>query len=182
MSGPPRIPEDQDRAPAGASQTPASPATPTPEDDRVAVLAAYLRSNQGRFTEEALAQKAQEAGYTPGEISAARSLAEDLGTDRPTTPHSQTNRGVVAAVAIAYVVALYVLISGTAAMSSDVSGTVGLAGLIAGVIGWALLRNDRPSLAQGLGCGVVLAVTIPIVVIIVIIGICVVAGTYPSGG
>jgi hypothetical protein len=161
---------------------PTSPATPGVEDDRVAVLAAYLRSNRGKFTEDALGRKAQEAGYTAAEVRAAWSLAADRGTDRPTTDRSRTNRGVVAAVAIAYVVALYLLISGTAAMSSDVSGTVGLIGLIAGVIGWALLRNDRPSLAQGLGCGVVLAVTIPIVVIVVIIGICVVAGTYPSGG
>jgi hypothetical protein len=85
-------------------------------------------------------------------------------------------------VAIAYVVGLYALISGTAAISSDVSGMVALVGLLAGVVGWALLRNDRPSLAQGIGCGVVLAVTIPIAAVLVIVGICLVAGTYPSGG
>jgi hypothetical protein len=164
------------------SETPATPATPRADDDRVAVLAAYIRSNQGKFTEEALSRKAQEAGYTAAELRAARSLAEDRGTDRPMTSASRTNRGVVIAVAIAYVVGLYALISGTAAMSGDVSGTVGLLGLLAGVVAWAALRNERPSLAQGIGCGVVLAVTIPIVVVVAIVGICVVVGTYPFGG
>ena len=67
----------------------------------------------------------------------------------------------MAGVAIAYVVALYLAIFALASMSSDVSGTVGLVGLLLGIVGWALLRNREPAIAQGLGCGVVLAVTIP---------------------
>ena len=184
MTGPPRIPDDPigQGGAAGSTEIPATPATPAADDDRVAVLAAYFRSNQGRFTEDVLARKAEEAAYTPTEIAAARSLAQDRGTSGPTTSGPRTNRGVVAAVAIAYVLILYVAISGAAGISSDVSGTIALAGVLAGIVAWALLRNERPSLAQGLGCGVVLAVTIPIVVIVAIIGICVVAGTYPSGG
>ena len=178
----PRLPEEEPREGVEVTPTPSTPATPGAEDDRVAVLAAYLRSNQGRFTEEALATKAQEAGYTAAELSAARSLAEDPGPAGPAAPGPRTNRGVVAAVAIAYVLILYLVISGAAGVSSDLSGTVALVGILGGVVAWALLRNERPSLAQGIGCGVVLAVTIPIVVIVAIIGICVVAGTYPSGG
>jgi hypothetical protein len=159
---------------------PASPAIASPEDDRVAVLAAYLRSNQGRFTDEALARKATEAGYSPHEVAAARALAEGRSWATETSSPSRTNRGVVAAVAIGYVVILYLLISTTGSMSSDLSGTVALVGLLGGVIAWALLRNQRPSLARGIGCGVVLAIVIPVVVIVVIIGICVVSGTFPG--
>ena len=65
-------------------------------------------------------------------------------------------------------------------MSSDLSGTMGLVGLLIGIVGWALLRNREPSIAQGLGCGVVLAVAIPIVAVLVILGICIVAGSFPA--
>jgi hypothetical protein len=167
--------------PTGPTE-PASPAIPAPEDDRVAVLAAYLRSNQGKFTDQALDKAAREAGYSEAELAAARPLANPSwqGSGVMPPPTRDTHRGVVAAVAIAYVLVLYLLISTAASMSSDLSGTVGLVGLLAGIVAWALLRNERPSLAQGIGCGVVLAVVIPIVAIFVIIGICVVTGTFPS--
>jgi hypothetical protein len=155
---------------------PTEPTIPPPGDDRVAVLAAYFRSNRGRFTDEALAAAARAAGYTDAEIAAARSLA-DPTTDIGPAPAGRANRGVVAAVAIGYVIGLYLLISSAAALSSDVSGAVGLVGLLGGVIAWALLRQERPSLAQGIGCGVVLAVAIPVIVLLVILGICLVAGT-----
>jgi hypothetical protein len=83
---------------------------------------------------------------------------------------------VVAAVAIGYVVGLYFLVSTTASMSSNLSGSVGLVGLLGGVIAWFLVRDERPSLAQGIGCGVILAVMIPIIAFLVILGICLVAG------
>ena len=155
---------------------PTEPITPAPGDDRVAVLAAYLRSNRDRFTDEALATAARAAGYSEAEIAAARSVA-DPTTDVGPAPARTVNRGVVAAVAIGYVVALYLLTSGAAALSGDASGAVGLVGLLGGVIAWALLREERPSLAQGIGCGVVLAIAIPLVVILIILGICLVAGT-----
>jgi hypothetical protein len=166
------------------STTPASPSIPLPEDDRVAVLAAYLRTNRGRFTEEALARAAREAGYSDAEIKAAGTLAEPgwHGAGIPTSGDRRTSYPVVAAVAIGYVIGLYFVISGAASISSDLSGSVGLVGLLGGIVAWAMLRNSRPSLAQGIGCGVVLAIVIPIVAIVVIIGICVVTGTYPSGG
>lgn len=163
---------------------PASPIIPSPDDDRVAVLAAYLRSNQGRFTDEALARAARDAGYSDAELTAAAALSAGSwqATDAAPAAIRRTNRGVVAAVAIAYVVALYLAITFAGSMSSDLSGIVALAGLLAGVVAWVLLRGERPSLAQGIGCGVILAIAIPIVAIVVIIGICIVAGTYPSGG
>jgi hypothetical protein len=155
---------------------PIEPMTPAPGDDRVAVLAAYLRSNHGRFTDEALAAAARTAGYSDAEIAAARTVA-DPATDVGPAPARRVNRGVAAAVAIGYVVGLYVLILGAGALASDASGAIGLVGLLGGVIAWALLREERPSLAQGIGCGVVLAIAIPAIVLLVILGICLVAGT-----
>ena len=163
---------------------PTGPAIPSPDDDRVAVLAAYLRANEGRFTDEALARAARAAGYSDAELAAARGLAAPSwqAADRTIDAGPKKNNAVVAAVAIGYVIVLYVAISTSASASSDLSGTVGLVGLLLGVVGWAVLRNQEPSIAQGLGCGVVLAVMIPVVVIVVIVGICVVTGTYPTGG
>ena len=162
---------------------PASPTIPSPDDDRVAVLAAYLRTNEGKFTDEALAGAARAAGYSDAELAAARGLAGPSwqAPDRATGVGPKRNNAVVAAVAIGYVIVLYVAISTSASASSDLSGTVGLVGLLLGVVGWAVLRNQEPSIAQGLGCGVVLAVTIPIVAIVVILGICIVTGSFPAG-
>jgi hypothetical protein len=166
-----------------AAAEPASPAIPAPDDDRVAVLAAYLRTNEGKFTDEALARAAGAAGYSDAELAAARGLAGPSwqAPERATGEGPKKNNVVVAAVAIAYVIVLYLAISTSASASSDLSGTVGLVGLVLGVVGWAVLRNQEPSIAQGLGCGVVLAVTIPIVVIVVILGICIVTGSFPTG-
>jgi hypothetical protein len=155
---------------------PASPTVATGDDDRVAVLAAYLRSNSGRFTDEALAGAARAAGYSDAEIAAARTLA-DPATDVGRAPVRRVNRGVVAAVAILYVIALYAAVAIASSFAIDLNGVAGGAGLLGGVVAWALLRDERPSLAQGIGCGVVLAVAIPVIVLLVILGICLVAGT-----
>lgn len=164
---------------------PTSPAGPTiaaEGDDRVAVLAAYFRSNSGRFTDEALAGAARAAGYSDAEITAARRVADpttDAGPAEATTRH--VNRVVVAAVAIGYVIALYTANWILSSIAIDLSPALEGAGLLAGVAAWVLLRNERPSLAQGIGCGVILAVTIPIVAIVAILGICVVTGSIPTG-
>jgi hypothetical protein len=156
----------------------------TDTDDRVAALAAYFRTNDARFTDEALARAAFDGGYAQAEIDAARQLAAPGWATgvAATSSGPAKNRWVVAGGAIAYVIVLYLAISTTATLSSDLSGTVGVVGLLLGVVGWALLRNREPSIAQGLGWGVVLAVTIPIVAILVIVGICIVGGAFPSGG
>jgi hypothetical protein len=159
---------------------PTSPASPTiaaAGDDRVAVLAAYLRSNSGRFTDEALAAAARAAGYSDAEIASARTVADPTTNASPEAPARRVDRGVVAAVAILYVIALYGAIAIASSIAIDLNAVAGGAGLLAGVVAWALLRDERPSLAQGIGCGVVLAVAIPVIVVLVILGICLVAGS-----
>ena len=173
---------DESKEPeTGRSEAP-QPSATQPGDDRVAALAAYLRTNSGRFTDEALAGAARAAGYSDAEFAAARQLAVGgwQGGGGTTVVGPRRTRPVVAAVAITYVVVLYVAIFVAASMSSDLSGTMGLVGLLIGIVGWALLRNREPSIAQGLGCGVVLAVAIPIVAVLVILGICIVAGSFPA--
>jgi hypothetical protein len=157
--------------------TPAGPTIAAAGDDRVAVLAVYFRSNRGRFTDDALAGEARAAGYSDAEIAAARSVADPTTDIGPAVPARRVDRGVVAAVAILYVIALY----GAAAIGDSVvqslSGVGVGVGLLGGVIAWALLREERPSLAQGIGCGVVLAVMIPLIILLVVLGICLVAGS-----
>ena len=121
------------------------------------------------------------AGYSDAELTAAQAIASSSwqGPIRGIEP--SRNLGVVIAAAIGYVVLLYIAISISASMASDASGAVGLGGLLAGVIAWVVLRNEHPSLARGIGCGVIAAVVVPLVVILVIIGICIVSGSYPSG-
>jgi hypothetical protein len=177
-------------APVGSAgpTEPARPAIPAPEDDRVAVLAVYLRTNRGRFTEEALARAARDVGYSEAEIRDAATIAVpgSQAEGIPSAAGGRLNAGVAAAAAIGYVIALYgaIWLVGAARIltssASDFSGAVALAGLLAGVVAWALLRNDRPSLARGIGCGVVLAISIPIVTILVIIGICIATGSSPG--
>lgn len=166
--------------PAPRPEEPNPPAT-APGDDRVAVLAAYLRSNTGRYTDEALRRAAMAAGFSDAELTAAQAIATSAwqGPIRGIQP--RLNLGVITATAIVYVVILYLAISTSASISSDASGTVAIGGLLLGAVAWAILRNDHPSLARGLGCGVVAAVVIPVVVVLVIIGICIVSGTYPIG-
>jgi hypothetical protein len=168
-----------DPTPEAAEPTPPS-LTPT-GDDRVAVLAAYLRSHAGRYTGEALARAATAAGYSDAEVTAAQAIADSTWQGATHGIRPKFHLGVVTSAAIAYVVVLYAAISTSASRSSDVSGTVAIGGLVLGVVTWALLRRDHPSLARGIGCGVIAAIVIPIVTVLVIVGICIVSGTYPSG-
>jgi hypothetical protein len=150
-------------------------------DDRIAALAAYVRSNAGTYTDEALRLAAIEAGYSDAEFTAAHAIGTSTWQGPISGIRPRYHLGVVTGTAIAYVLALYFAISTTASISSDVSGTVAVGGLLLGALGWALLRNDRPSLARGIGCGVIAAVVIPIVTVLLILGICIVSGSYPIG-
>ena len=164
--------------PTQPSETrPAGPTTPAPGDDRIAVLAAYFRSNRARYTDEALAGAARAAGYGDPEIAAARSLADPTTEGGPVATARRVDRGVVALVAILYVVGLYGAIAIGGSIATDLTGVAVGVGLLGGIIAWALLREERPSLAQGIGCGVILAVAIPSIVLLVILGICLVASS-----
>jgi hypothetical protein len=144
-------------------------------EDRTARLTAYFREHSGRYAAEALRKAAREAGYDDAEIESA------WPTVIWTTPSASPGRSnpiVVIAIAILYVLGLYAAITvlGGVGIGSGTS-LVALGITIAALIGWARFRDERPSLAAGLGCGVLASILIPVVVFLVILGICIVTGS-----
>ena len=171
--------DDSDRAGLPHSQPPADerePVVPAVAEDRVGVLAAYIRTNRDRYTDEALRAAARKAGYSDAEITAAWTSAANR---TPMPSERRTNAGVVLGVAIGYVVALY---GGGALVGSigvgDIAAGIGLLLIVAGIAGWALLKESRPSVSSGLGWGVLLAVGLPLIIVLGILGICIVFGVF----
>ena len=154
------------------------PTVPSVEEDRIGVLAAYVRTNRDRFTDEALREAAGTAGYTDVEIAAAWSAAGNPSKSIPT--ERRTNVGVVIAIAVAYAAGLYAIGALLGSMGvGDVAAAIGIGLVLAGIVGWVVLRDSRPSLAAGLGWGVLLAVGLPIVIVLGLLGICLVASSVP---
>jgi hypothetical protein len=156
------------------------PNVPVVGEDRVGVLAAYVQTNRDRFTDEALREAARTAGYTDAEIVAAWSAAADPRKAIPT--ERRTNVGAVIAIAVGFALAVY----GAGALLGlvgvgDIAAIVGIGLLLAGIVGWVLLRDSRPSLAAGLGWGVLLAVGLPLIIVLGILGICLVGASIPVG-
>jgi hypothetical protein len=155
------------------------PTVPSVDEDRVGVLAAYVRTNRDRFTDEALREAAAKAGYTDAEITAAWAAAADPKRSVPTD--RRTNTGVVIVVAVLFAAAVYALPGLLGAIGrGDIAVVPGLALLLVGLVGWVVLRETRPSLASGLGWGVLLAVGLPLIVVLGILGICLVASSIPT--
>jgi hypothetical protein len=152
------------------------PVVPAVAEDRVGVLAAYIRTNRDRYTDDALRAAARKAGYSEAEIAAAWTSAASR-TPMPT--ERRTNAGVVVGVAIGFAAALY---GGGALLGSigvgDIAAGAGLLLIVGGIAGWALLRESRPSVASGLGWGVLLAVGLPLIIVLGILGICIVFGVF----
>ena len=69
-----------------------TPNVPAVEEDRIGVLAAYVRTNRDRFTDDALRDAARSAGYTDAEVAAAWSAAGNPSKSIPT--ERRTNVGV----------------------------------------------------------------------------------------
>jgi hypothetical protein len=154
------------------------PTVPSVEEDRVGVLAAYVRTNRDRFTDEALREAARTAGYSDQEISTAWAAAGDPAKSMPT--ERRTNMGVVIAVAVAFTAGLYGVSALLGSMGvGDIAAAIGIALVLAGIVGWVVLRDSRPSLAAGLGWGVLLAVGLPIVIVLGLLGVCLVASSIP---
>ena len=155
-----------------------TPNVPAVEEDRVGVLAAYVRTNRDRFTDDALREAARAAGYSDAEIGAAWSAAGNPSKSIPT--ERRTNVGVVIAIAVGYAAALYGVSALLGSMGvGDIAAAIGIGLVLAGIVGWVVLRDSRPSLAAGLGWGVLLAVGLPIVIVLGLLGICLVASSVP---
>ncbi|HYH94289.1 MAG TPA: hypothetical protein VD763_14105, partial [Candidatus Saccharimonadales bacterium] len=53
---------------------------------------------------------------------------------------------------------------------------------IVGTVGYATQRGRHPSVAQGLGCGVILVVVFPLVLVLAVLGFCLATGVIPLTG
>jgi hypothetical protein len=150
-------------------------------EDRVVRLTAYFREHGGRYTADALRRAARDAGYDDADIEAA--LPAVTWWTPAKSSAGGSNKIVVIAIAAVYVLCLYAAIANLGgANGGSAAGPVALAITIAAIVAAAWSREARPSLAAGLGCGVVASVLIPILVFLVILGICLVAGgSYPFG-
>jgi hypothetical protein len=168
-----------------------TPADRTNEEEipgaRMASLTAYLQVNRDRFTEASLRRSSLEAGYTAAEVDAAwRGIAAATSRDDPIRP--RTNLLVTAGTAIAFIAGTWLAL----AIGESINQALGIYGpsapliwLAAGVIGtvgWVTQRDSHPSVAQGLGCGVILVIVFPLVLVLAVLGFCIATGVIPLTG
>jgi hypothetical protein len=151
---------------------------PTPgTPDRVSRLVVYFRENRDRFTGDALKRAATEAGYTPAEIEAAWS---QVGWGSAETAMSRPPKLAVSAlVAIVYVAGLYLgaIGLGSNPRTMDLALPAVLVALLGGLLIWVATRESNPAIARGIGCGIVIAILLPVVLFLTIIGMCLVTGS-----
>jgi hypothetical protein len=159
--------------------TPAAPdAAPAPTsgtDDvsrthRIDALATYFRLHRATYAEASLRRAALDAGYEVRDVDAAWAV-----TAEPAPVRGRAG-GVPALVTIGYLVVSF----GATAIAAAVPDTSGLAilvpavALVAGIAAWLALRGTHPAIAQGLRMGVILAIVLPVVIGLVVLGVCLV--------
>jgi len=143
---------------------------------RIASLVGYFREHRDRYTPDALTSAVAAAGYSPAEIEAAWSQVGWGSAERAVSRPSEF--GVAAVVAILFVTGTYVgaLGLGLNRTSSGLALPGFVMALFGGALAWVALRESNPALARGIGCGIVIAVGLPVVLFLVVLGVCVVAG------
>jgi hypothetical protein len=145
--------------------------------DRITRLVAYFRENRDRFTRDALKRAATDVGYTAEEIETAWSQvgwgSAETAVARP------ENFAVSAVVAIVYVAGIYLgaIGLGSNPRTIDLALPAFLAALLGGLLAWVALRESRPAIARGIVGGVVIAIGLPVVLFLVVLGVCLVAGS-----
>jgi hypothetical protein len=146
-------------------------AATTDRTQRIDALAAYFRTNRDAFTQDALRQSAASAGYDPRDIDAAWAVSAEPAATLPAS-----SRAVSALVALVYVVGTYasvVALPSNPALS-DLAVPAVAFWLVVGILGWLLLRESRPAVAIGLRNGVIVAIVLPLVIFLVVLGFCLV--------
>ena len=181
---PPPPPEDQPpaetpTAPAGWSGPGYAP--PEPPRDR---LEAYLRSNAGRYTREALTARAIAAGHAPDAVDAAWAVvdAEDAAEGR------RDRRATVARVIGGAYVLTWLGVT-LAWLSSNIGspGSVATVSIVfavflflPGILGYTFARRSRLLQRSGPWTAVAYA-TVPLVILVALAGSCI-AIVPPFGG
>jgi hypothetical protein len=145
--------------------------------NRIARLAAYFRENRDRFSTAALKRAAADAGYTPAEIDAAWSQVGWGSAEAAMSRPQGFATSVV--VAIVYVAGLYVgaIGLGSNPATNNLALPAFLLALFGGGLIWIVFRESNPAVSRGIGCGMVIAVGLPVVLFLVVLGLCIVTGS-----
>jgi len=184
-------PDDPGPDPTVVRPTPSpTPADRTNEQDipgaRIASLTAYLQTNRDRYTEASLRRSSLDAGYTQAEADAAwRAISATTTRDAPI--QSRTSVPVIIGTTLAFIGGtwLAVVVVDAIGQAFGFYGSALLIWITAGIVGtiaWAVLRGSHPSVAQGLGCGVILVVLFPAILVLAVLGFCLATGVIPLTG
>lgn len=152
------------------------------EDERaVQQMVEYLRQHGSLYETEALRQQLLKAGQRPDLVEQAISRAEVSG---PVPKERAWPLGLL--VALGNLILMIILFSAVATSPSDPLATFAAAlpvlmlvgELVAGVV---LLNSPRRRLAKALLWGVLFSIVIPIILILLVVGICLVILAGASG-
>ncbi len=82
-----------------------------------------------------------------------------------------------ALVTVGYLVATYgvTVLLGIIPETAGLAAPAALLALILGVLAWVRLRDTRPAVADAFRIGVIVAIVIPVVIMLVALGVCIVA-------
>ena len=149
---------------------PVAPATPPDGETREDSLIAWYRANGARYTQEALARVARDAGYTEAEIEAAVARGGDAVLGRST-------RTRAAWVLAGLYLATFLLLVLPTTMGTQTYG-VGpiILALLLGLIGLVFflrIRRGR-SIPEATLAGFTSLLAVPVVLLLIVAGICVV--------
>ena len=184
--------DDREPPPTTAGPEPtAEPAASTPLDplaaaDRATRLAAYFAANRDHYTPDALRRAALEAGYTEAEIDTG--LAAPAAAVAWTVPAAASGPGPkilpTIGTTVAFILGLWALavVLGSVMADGSLSLIAYVVAIVAATVGWRTLRHEHPSVARGLGCGVIVAFVLPVVVAVAILGFCLATGVIPLTG
>jgi hypothetical protein len=159
-----------------ASDAPSPTPGPSPgpggqqdRDARVLALAEYVRANRDAFTDEALRRAAAGAGYDEREIAAAWAVSAEPVRGR-------TSTGKAFLVVVAYFVGVFVVASILSAIpETSILGLPAIGvGLLGAAFAWLTLRDSNPPLAEAFRIAVIVLVVVPIILMLVALGVCVV--------
>jgi hypothetical protein len=116
---------------------------------------------------------------------AARSIATTAAASDPLRP--RISLPIVAGTTVAFVAGTWLALAIGESMSQSLGiygASGGLTWVVAGIIGtvgWMTQRDRHPSLARGLGCGVILVILLPLVLVLAVLGFCIATGAIPLG-
>jgi hypothetical protein len=142
-------------------------------------LSRYLEVNRDRFTEEALARAARDAGYSDEAIDQARTQVRARAAAAPARARA---KWVVLA---AYLITYAVLVAGMFASeyARRYGGHVIGAAILAFLLGFALILSiiwvrSGPGKDRDPATGMAVLLSVPIVLLVVVAGLCIGTG-YP---